>query len=260
MGINSGVVHLSYAAWTLWSLGYADQAIKRADEAIALAESLSDPHSVVFAEVYVATLHLLRREARAAQGSLQYLVAISMEHGLADMLAGATAMNGMAIVEMGGGEEGIKLIQVGAAELRATGLEMVRPYHLCWMAEACMKVGRFDEGLSALTEALMFADQKQDRYCEAETYRLKGMLLLEQDDSNAGEAQRCFQRAIEIARKQSAKSYELRATTSVARLYASQGHRHEARTMLADIYGWFTEGFDTADLKDARALLDELSG
>jgi predicted ATPase len=123
-----------------------------------------------------------------------------------------------------------------------------------------MKVGRFDEGLSALTEALMFADQKQDRYCEAETYRLKGMLLLEQDDSNAGEAQRCFQRAIEIARKQSAKSYELRATTSVARLYASQGHRHEARTMLADIYGWFTEGFDTADLKDARALLDELSG
>jgi predicted ATPase len=259
MGINSGVVHLSYAAWTLWSLGYADQAIKRADEAIALAESLSDPHSVVFAEVYVATLHLLRREARAAQGSLQYLVAISMEHGLADMLAGATAMNGMAIVEMGGGEEGIKLIQVGAAELRATGLEMVRPYHLCWMAEACMKVGRFDEGLSALTEALMFADQKQDRYCEAETYRLKGMLLLEQDDSNAGEAQRCFQRAIEIARKQSAKSYELRATTSVARLYASQGRRDEARATLADIYGWFTEGFDTADLKDAKALLDEMA-
>jgi predicted ATPase len=134
LGINSGVVHLSYAAWTLWSLGYADQAIKRADEAIALAESLSDPHSVVFAEVYVATLHLLRREARAAQDSLRHLVAVSMEHGLADMLAGATAMNGMAIAEMGGGQEGIKLIQAGSAELRATGLEMVRPYHLCWMA------------------------------------------------------------------------------------------------------------------------------
>jgi predicted ATPase len=259
MGINSGVVHLSYAAWTLWSLGYADQAIKRADEAIALAESLSDPHSVVFAEVYVATLHLLRREARAAQDSLQHLVAISTEHGLADMLPGAIAMNGMAIAEMGGAEEGIKLIQVGSAKLRATGLEMVRPYHLCWMAEACTKLGRFDEGLSALAEALMFADEKEDRYCEAESYRLKGTLLLKQDDSNAGEAQRCFQRAIEIARKQSAKSWELRATMSLARLLASQGRREEARRMVADIYGWFTEGFDTADLIEAKALLDELA-
>jgi len=260
MGINSGVVHLSYAAWTLWSLGYADQAVKRGDEALALAESLRDPHSLVFAEVYVATLHLLRREARAAQDSLQHLVAVSMEHGLADMLAGATAMNGMAIVEMGGGEEGIKLIQAGSAELRATGLEMVRPYHLCWMAEACTKVGRFDEGLSALTEALMFAEKKEDRYCEAETYRLKGELLLMRNDSNVAEAQTCFERAIEIARKQSAKSYELRATMSLVRLLETQGHHEEPRAMLADIYGWFTEGFDTADLKDAKALLDELAG
>jgi predicted ATPase len=146
------------------------------------------------------------------------------------------------------------------AELRATGLEMVRPYHLCWMAEACTQVGRYGEGLSALTEALMFADEKEDRYCEAETYRLKGTLLLKQDDSNAREAERCFQRAIEIARKQSAKSYELRATMNLALLLATQGRRDEARSILADIYNWFTEGFDTADLKDAKSLLDQLAG
>ena len=259
LGINSGVVHLSYAAWTLWSLGYADEAVKRCEAAVALAESLSDPHSLVFAEVYVATVRLLRREAHAAHGVLQHLVAVSIEHGLADMLPGATAMNGMAIVEMGRGQEGIELIRVGSAELRATGLEMVRPYHLCWMAEACMKVERFDEGRSALAEALMFADQKEDRYCEAETYRLKGELLLKQNDSSVEEAENCFRKAIEIASKQSAKSWELRATTSLARLLDTQGRREEARTMLAAIYNWFTEGFDTADLKDAKALLEELS-
>ena len=122
-----------------------------------------------------------------------------------------------------------------------------------------MKVERFDEGRSALAEALMFADQKEDRYCEAETYRLKGELLLKQNDSSVEEAENCFRKAIEIASKQSAKSWELRATTSLARLLDTQGRREEARTMLAAIYNWFTEGFDTADLKDAKALLEELS-
>ena len=123
-----------------------------------------------------------------------------------------------------------------------------------------METGRLDDGLSALTEALAAADEHEIRFYEAEMHRLKGELLLRQDDSNAAEAQSCFQRAIEIARNQSAKSWELRATMSLARLLAKQGHRDEARAMLADIYGWFTEGFDTADLKDAKALLDELEG
>jgi predicted ATPase len=122
-----------------------------------------------------------------------------------------------------------------------------------------METGRLDDGLSALTEALAAADENEIRFYEAETHRLKGELLLKQEDSNAAEAQSCFQRAIEIARKQSARSLELRATLSFVRLLAKQGRRDEARAMLAEIYGWFTEGFDTADLKDAKALLDELS-
>ncbi len=139
------------------------------------------------------------------------------------------------------------------------GVELTRPYFLCLLADACIKAGRVDDGLSALNEALAAADAHENRSYEAETYRLKGELLLKQDQSNAAEAQSCFQRATEIARKQSAKSWELRATMSLARLLAKQGRRDKASVMLADIYNWFTEGFDTADLKDANALLDEMS-
>ena len=122
-------------------------------------------------------------------------------------------------------------------------------------AEACQKAGRPDDGLRALTEALTVADKHDGHAFEAEIHRLKGELLLRQDDSNPTEAQSCFERSIEIARIQSAKSLELRATMSLARLLAKRGKREEARAMLAEIYNWFTEGFDTADLKDAKALL-----
>src|SRR6516164_243078 len=132
---------------------------------------------------------------------------------------------------------------------------MYVPYSLSLLAEACGETGRFDEGLSALREALATADQHENRHYEAEMHRLKGELLLKQDDSTAAEAQHCFERAVEIARRQSAKSLELRATMSLSRLLALQGRRDEARSMLAEIYNWFTEGFDTADLKDAKALL-----
>jgi len=136
---------------------------------------------------------------------------------------------------------------------------MYVPYSLSLLAEAYAETGRLDEGLSALTEALAIAVEHENRHYEAETHRLKGELLLKQDASNAADPQNCFERAVEIARRQSAKSLELRAKMSLARLLAKQGRREEARTMLAVIYNWFTEGFETADLKDAKALLDELA-
>ena len=124
---------------------------------------------------------------------------------------------------------------------------------------ACRETDRLDDGLSAVTEALAVADEHEERAYESEIHRVRGELLLRQDPSNAAEAQSCFQRAISVARNQNAKSWELRATTSLARLLAKQGRNDEARMMLAEIYGWFTEGFDTRDLKDAKALLDELN-
>ena len=256
MGLNPHVVDISSAAWPLWYLGYADEALKRGNQALALAQSLAHPHSVVFAGVYLAILHLLRREPSAAQETVQHLIEHSNENGLADMLSFATAMNGVAMVEMGRGEEGISAIEEGLAGIRATGLEMVRPFHLCWLADACMKMGRIEEGLAAVTEALAAAGEHENRFNEAESHRIRGELLF---NSDAAEARRCFVKGIEIARAQSAKSFELRGTLSHARLLASQGRREEAQANLAEIYTWFTEGFDTADLKDAKALLDELS-
>jgi predicted ATPase len=138
-------------------------------------------------------------------------------------------------------------------------MELTWPGCLCLLAEAYIAGARFDEALDASTEALTLAKEKGVRVYDAELQRLKGDLLLSQDESNFAEAQNCFELAIDVARHQGAKSYELRATTSLARLFATQGRRDEARAMLAEIYGWFTEGFDTADLKEAKALLEQLS-
>jgi predicted ATPase len=258
-GLDAGVTCPSYAALTLWHLGYPDQALKKGNEALMLAQALSHPVSLAFVETFVGVVHQLRGEVRAAQETAEGVVALSAERGLTERLAWVTSLSGWALAEQGRNEEGITQIQEGLAASRATGTELRRPYFLTLLAEAYMETGRLDDGLSALAEALAAADEHENRAFEAEMHRLKGELLLKQDDSNAAEAQNCFERAIEIARKQSAKSLEVRATMSLARLLSQQGHREQARAMLAEIYGWFTEGFDTADLKDAKALLDELS-
>jgi predicted ATPase len=257
-GADAAVRSLSYLAWTLWQLGYPDQALKRGNEALALARRLSHTFSLAFAELCVGRLRQLRREPRAAQEIAEGLMAVCAEHGLTDWLAWATTLHGWAIAEQGRSEEGITQLAEGLAASRATGAELNRPYFLCSLAEAFMKTGRLADGLGALTEALAAADEYENRQYEPEMCRLKGEFLLKQNNSNTAEAQKCFERAIAISREQRAKSLELRATISLARLLDKQGHREAARSMLVHIYNWFTEGFDTADLKDAKALLDEL--
>jgi adenylate cyclase len=143
---------------------------------------------------------------------------------------------------------------------RATGGALRQPFWLALLGECYRDIGNIEEALIVLDDALSVSGKTEERWYEAELNRLKGELLLKQNSSSGKEADQCFRVAIEIARKQKTKSLELRATTSLARLLASQDRHDEARTMLADIYGWFTEGFDTADLKDAKALLDELAG
>jgi predicted ATPase len=258
-GIDSEVMCLGCLAFTLWTLGYPDQALKRGNEAVGLAQELSHPFSLAFAEfIKDGLLHLYLRESRAAQEDAEAVIAVSAEHGFTLLLAWATINRGYAMAKQGRHEEGILQIQEGLAAASASGSKLDRPRDLSLLAEACTEMGRLDDGLSAVTEAFATADEHEDRHHEAEIRRLKGELLLRRDDSSTAEARNCFQRAIEIARKQSAKSLELRATMSLARLLDKQGMRDEARVMLADIYNWFTEGFDTADLKDAKALLDEL--
>jgi predicted ATPase len=181
------------------------------------------------------------------------------EHGLTLLSAIVIGMRGVAMIERGRYEEGIAQVQNRLAETLAAGARIGRTDNLNILAGALGELDRFDDGLSALAESLFLADRNGERIAEAEIYRIKGELLLRQNESDAVEAETCFREAIEIARNQNAKSYELRATMSLARLLKQQGRRDEARAMLADIYNWFTEGFDTADLKDAKALLDELN-
>jgi predicted ATPase len=258
-GVDAKVNCLSYTARTLWTLGYPDRALEKGNECIALAQTLAHPFTLAFAEDAVGKLHTWRREARAAQEASERMMTLSTEHGFTFWLAVSSTLRGAAMARQERFEEGVAQIQEGLAALRAAGAENGRPHSLNLLAETWMKTGRLDDALGALTEALAAAQENEDRHHEAETHRLEGELLLKQDGSNSAEAQSCFERAIGIARRQSAKSWELRATTSLARLLAKQGRRDEARTMLAEIYNWFTEGFDTADLKDARALLDELT-
>jgi len=253
LGLDAGISSLSYLALTLSQLGYPDQALRKSNEALALAQALSDPLGVALAEAFGGGLRQLRRDARATQEAAERLNALSAEHGFPFFLTWATTMRGCAIAEQGRNEEGIEKMREGLAALNRT----TRPQYLCLLAKACIETGRLHDGLSALTEALALADEHELRAYEAEANRLMGDLLLKQN-SNTAEAQSCFQRAIQIARKQSGRSWELRATMSLARLLRDTNRRDEARAMLAEIYNWFTEGFDTADLKDAKALLDEL--
>jgi len=259
MGVDVGVLCLSYMAPTLWHLGYPAQALNLINEGLKSAQELSDPFSVGFLLLFFALVHQCRREAVAAQKAAESMSALAVEYGFSQLSSFARVMRGWARAEQGYMEEGIEQMQEGLTATRRVEVEVRRPRDLSLLAGAYIEAGCLEDALAALTEALAIVNEEENRGYEPEIHRLTGELLLKQNDSNAGEAESCFERAIEVARKQSAKSWELRATTSLARLLVKQARRDEARTMLAEIYNWFTEGFDTADLKDAKALLDELS-
>jgi predicted ATPase len=230
---------------------------------------------LVIALGWTSFLHQYRREGRATQERAESTITFSIEQGFPFWLVAGTILQGWALAEQGQGEEGITQIRQGLSVHQATGSELWRPYFLSLLAEVYGKGGQVEGGLSVLAEALAVVDKTGERVYEAELYRLKGELTLQQrfkvqgskfkvTDPRPltldpqGEAEACFLKAIDIARKQQAKLLELRATTSLARLWQKQGKRKQARKLLADIYGWFTEGFDTKDLQEAKALLEEL--
>jgi predicted ATPase len=266
-GQDPGVICHAYAALTLWWLGYPEQALRRSQQAVTLARELAHPFSLGIALVFAAWLHLLRRAGPMTQEWAEAAIALAAKHGFTVLLAQGTIYRGWALTEhyieptLGQvhGEEGIAQIQQGLAAWRATGAKVFRPYGLALLAESFAKLAQHDAGLTLLVEALGMANETEERRWDAELYRLKGELLRAQAPEHDTEAETCFRQAIVIAHHQRAKSWELRAATSLARLWQRQGQRGAARQMLAEIYGWFTEGFDTADLKEAQALLEELS-
>jgi class 3 adenylate cyclase/predicted ATPase len=252
---HEGVLGLSRLAEVLWFLGYPDQALQRSHEALTLARELSHPFSLATALCFAADVHMRRREGQSAYGQAEAALGLAREHGFALRVAQATMLRGWALVEQGQGEAGIAQIRQGQAALRAAGSGRGGYFDL--LAEAYGRVGQREGGLRVAAEELARSDNSGGG--EVELYRIKGELLLTRSAEHYAEAESCFRQALEVARRQRAKSLELRAAMSLARLWQQQGKDAEARALLAPIYGWFTEGFDTADLQDAKALLEALA-
>jgi predicted ATPase len=253
---NPAVAMRCFASWALWFLGKPDQALARINEAVTLAISSSERNSMASAYFFGAIVHQLRREEPLAQGCAEAAIAISSEHGLVLYQAVATTAHGWALFNQGQHDEGIKRMRQGLAAHEATGARVVYPHFLALLAEALGKTEQEEEGLRLLDEAFTLAE-RGEKYYLAELFRIKGDLIRAQGDFRAAEA--CFHQSIKIAKQQRAKSWELRAATSIARLYQSQDKYEEARCLLAPIYQSFTEGFETPDLREARWLLQELS-
>jgi predicted ATPase len=257
-GHDPGVCCLENAGWCLWMLGYPDQAVQRGREALALARKLGHPASLAHGQFFTGTLHQFRREAPETERLAEALGQLAAEQGLPAYAAGASVLRGWVLAERGQHEEGLALISQGLAGT-ATGAIWWRIYWLALLAGACGRVGKAAEGLATLAEARRAVEDTGIHFFEPETHRVKGELLLARETEDPADAEACFREAIAIARRQSAKSLELRAVTSLSRLLDKQGRRAEAGPMLADCYGWFAEGFGTADLREAKELLQALS-
>jgi predicted ATPase len=259
MGHDPGAGFRLWTAMTLWLLGYPAQALARLHEALASAHELSHPWTLSWAWCWAAYVYQFRRDVPAAHEQAKAAVALATEQGFPLLAAYGTSLRGWALAMQGQGEEGMAQVRQGIAAVRATGAALFVPYFCALLADVADHLGYTEDTLQVLAEAHILVEQHEERFWEAEIYRLRGVLLLRQPGTPQAKAETWLQRALDVARRQEAKSLELRAAMSLSRLWQRQGQRGEARELLAPIYGWFTEGFDTADLQEAQALLEELS-
>jgi predicted ATPase len=247
-----------YAALTLWFLGYPARALAHAHE--ALAQALAHPLTLAWGHAMGTMVYHMRRDVAAVYAHAEAAIALATEQGIPLWRAMGTSTQGWALAMQGRGEESLSLIRQGGAAWRATGAGLTISWFCLLLAEASAHLGHTAEGLQALAEAHTLVEQQEERWWEAEIHRLRGVVLLRQPGTPPAEAEAWLQRALDVARRQEAKSLELRAAMSLSRLWQQQGKQAEARELLAPVYGWFTEGFDTADLQEAKALLEELAG
>jgi predicted ATPase len=251
---DCGVIARSSLSWCLWFLGYPDQARARLQEALALAEELTHPPSLALAQGLGCVLHSLRRDVGAVGKLAQACVQLSTEHGFPYSLGMGVVFGGWALANQGQIEAGSEQMHQATAQAIGMGIGVGHPHRLTLLAQIFGNAGRAEDGLPLLAEALDASRRTGECVYDAEIHRVRGELLLAQGDEVSAEAS--FRDAIRVARAQDAKSWELRAAISLCRLLQKRGKRRKARRQLAAVYSWFTEGFDTADLQEARALLD----
>jgi adenylate cyclase len=258
-GLYPGIASLVWLVRCLWILGYADQAQQRSQGALALARQTEHAPSLAYAEYILAMLCQCRRETAATHAHADALMSFATAQGLIHRAGQGRILLGWAVAMEGDAATGVHHIQQGLAVHQDMGIKMGQPYYLALLAEAFGRAARPEAGLQVLKEALTLLDTTEERWWEAEMSRLTGALQLQLAIPDGPQAEGCFQRALDVARRQQAKALELRAAMSLSRLWQRQGKRKEARQVLAEVYDWFTEGFDTPDLQDAKALLEELS-
>ena len=256
-GQDPAVVAQSLLALLLWLLGFPDQAVQQSKAAISLAESLEHPYSLAYALIWAATVRQLRRDRQATLDLTEAVMTLSNKQSFALWEAWSVILQGWDLAEQGRCIEGMAHIRDGIAAWRVTRAEIYHPHFLIILAKACAEGGRAHEGLGAVAEALGIISRSEERLHEAEIYRLKGVLL--QMTERHAEAETCLSQALDVARRQQAKSLELRAAISLSQLWQRQGKPRQAHQLLAAVCDWFTEGCDTADLRDAKALLETLA-
>jgi predicted ATPase len=256
--VMPGVRCLVYAALTRWCLGYPDQAVQYSAEALGWAQELTHVPSILLVHHFVAFLQYYRRDVPALQAQADALRTVATAQGFPLWAGLGTCWHAWALATQGQGAAGLVLMHQGMAMIGATGQEGSRSTHLLLLAETAVHAGHLETGLYCLAEALTALATTGRGNLLAEVYRLQGTMLLRQAVPDMAQADACLQQALALARRQQAKALELRAAMSLARLWQHQGKRAEARELLAPIYGWFTEGFDTADLQEAKTLLEEL--
>lgn len=250
-----GIAGLFYAAVVKWHLGYPDQAVRRRDQALALARELNHPFSLAYALFYAAWFHQLRREETATQEHADELVALANERGFAVYTARGSILKNWAQAQLGAMAGAVGQMRESVAAHQSTGTALYQPYFLALLADTCRKAGKSDEALRLLTEATALMEMTEERFWEPEIHRLRGELLLHEAHRDTPQAESWLRRALDVARLQQAKSLELRAAMSLSRLWQEQGHGRRARQLLEGTYSLFTEGFDTVDLKEAHQLL-----
>jgi predicted ATPase len=257
-GVDSRVAALSYRSWALWSLGYPEAALRDAEDALRNAREIGQAATLMYALHHAAIPYALCGNRVAAAAQAQELVALAEEKGSALWKALGMMNEGSVLTLTGRASDAIDTLISGIAAFRSTGSTILLPFFLPHLARAHSELGRFEDAWRCIGEVTTAVETTKEKWCEAEVHRVAGEIALMSPELDAAKAEACFERALAIARAQEAKSWELRAATSLARLWRDQGKRQEAHDLLAPVYDWFTEGFDTLDLKEAKAMLDEL--
>ena len=258
-GQDIGVSAFSVLSWELWHRGYPDQSARAVDRALAYSRQLGHAHTLAYAHWFAGVAAVFARDVATVHAHGNDCVAIASEHGFALWAAAGRIPQGWADAQRGEATTGIARISDGMAAREATGSRVWTPLFLTLLAEALALAGKIEEGLVALDDALATAAVSGAKGWDAEIHRLRGELTAGLPYPDPAKAEDSFRTALAIAREQGTRGYELRAATSLARLWGEQGRRGEARELLTPLYDWFTEGFQTADLKVAAALLAELA-